>query len=705
MNCTFATLVSILLPVVAAAAPKVVHHTLGAPKGTSRAVSVTGATLIHTAQLLPVDDDGKLVGEGNLGQQLDAVFGYLDRIIALERLEINDRLGPVKLNLYVAADEHIPAVFAYLEKRAANAAAAPAVTIVVGQPPLTGALVALDAVAPGSVAEWMRLFVPNKPGPVRGPATFAVLPIGPSFYVAGQAEKGATPAEAARKTLESLRATLKFLGLTDADVVQAKAFLVEPQKNAAAVTKEFITHFGERKVPPLVFVEWNSNQPIEIELIAAAKPPKRPHSDELEFLTPPGVTASPVYSRVTRVHSPTTIYVGGLLSEKAGDGAVQVADVFAQLGKTVDATGSDLHHLAKATYYVSTNDASAKLNELRPRYYDPRRPPSASKAMTPGVGHKDRGLLLDMIAVPSTIKKEGPAESGHALTAEEAAKGWLSLFDGKTDTGWSKSDVDAEAGVLTGGTTTTTFPPSEIRGEAVSGGTILAGDREYLIQPGAFRVAATTRRSTIVLSEKLALKSIALRPLNLKSIQPGPDLAGWKRIDRDKLAPEKRPVWKATNGILEAVGGPGALEHPQLFGDVLIQVEVRSRNRHANGGIFFRSIPGDFMNGYEAQIHSACEGGDPSKPWEYATGGLDDRQNARRLVSRDFQPFVMTIIADGTRIATWVNGYQTVEWNDTRPRDDNPRRGRRLEAGTIQLQAHDPATDLEFRKIAVVELK
>ena len=46
-------------------------------------------------------------------------------------------------------------------------------------------------------------------------------------------------------------------------------------------------------------------------------------------------------------------------------------------------------------------DASQQLNEVRPRYYDPKRPPAASKATVHGVGLKQRSITLDMIAVPA----------------------------------------------------------------------------------------------------------------------------------------------------------------------------------------------------------------------------------------------------------------------------------------------------------------
>ena len=64
----------------------------------------------------------------------------------------------------------------------------------------------------------------------------------------------------------------------------------------------------------------------------------------------------------------------------------------------------------------------------------------------------------------------------------------------------------------------------------------------------------------------------------------------------------------------------------------------------------------------------------------------------------------MTVIATGPHIATWVNGHQLTDWTDTRPPHDNPRQGLRTKPGTIQLQAHDPGSNLEFKNIRVGDL-
>jgi len=76
-----------------------------------------------------------------------------------------------------------------------------------------------------------------------------------------------------------------------------------------------------------------------------------------------------------------------------------VRDVFKELQKAVGAFQSDLKHLVKATYYVKDNQISKALNELRPEFYDPKRPPAASKATVKGAGLKGQRIMVDMIAV------------------------------------------------------------------------------------------------------------------------------------------------------------------------------------------------------------------------------------------------------------------------------------------------------------------
>lgn len=369
--------------------------------GQAAAVIVNSTPLIHTAQLLPLSNDHQTataatVISGDASAQLARVYERLDQIL---RGAGSSTSQIVKLNVYVANATVAATVRDDLAKRFHSAP--PAICFVETALPLTDALVAVDAVAVATTPK----AVDQAASAVNAVVNAAITPAGSRVYVAGQAEKGDLRT-ATRKTLESLEATLKFLRLNWSDVAQIKSF-VTPMAAARDADDEIRRFFAARNasVPPLVWVEWQSGLPIEIELVAAAgrgEPDavQAGHASDVEFLTPPGMTTPTIYSRVTRIPKGPTIFVSGLYGVPNSSGGDQVERIFAQLKTVLAAAGGDFEHLAKATYYVSDNDASVKLNELRPRYYNPKRPPAASKAQVVGVALPGATITLDMIAIP-----------------------------------------------------------------------------------------------------------------------------------------------------------------------------------------------------------------------------------------------------------------------------------------------------------------
>lgn len=301
---------------------------------------------------------------------------------------------------------------------------------------------------------------------------------------------------------------------------------------------------------------------------------------------------------------------------------------------------------------------------------------------------------------PFTSPKSPVPEYGHGLSKEEAHAGWLSLFDGQSPYGWT--DASMKSQTLCDGKTTSIFGSCELKGEAGSTGMISVGGCSFQVAPGKFaRTLQVAAPGPIKLGPGISIKTLLLKPASLVPMFNGRDLTGWTIVRHPQLAEDRQTKWSVTEGTLRGLGGPGAVELDGQFGDVMLQLEVRMRAKLTNGGVFFRSIPGDFMNGYEAQLFNGCYGEDPARPARFSTGAIDDRQLARRLVSRDLEPFILTIVATGPHIATWVNGYQTNDFTDERDKHRNPREGLRLEPGTIQLQAHDVGTDIEFRRVLV----
>ncbi len=341
----------------------------------------------YTGQIFPT---GPSVAPTPPEAQVSDVFQQLDRLVPPKQL--------LKLNVYV----HEPSVTALVTKQLAQRYGGnyqPAVCFVQTALPAGGVVVGLDAIgevlAPPSEGMVRR----EKPRVKGQPSPLTYAPPFGMAYISGQAEKGdGTLADATKKTMESLFNTLKFLECQPSDVVQIKAFLT-PMKDSAVAVKEITAAFGEAVPPPISLVEWKSTLPIEIEMVVWAR--TKPDAPPIEFLTPPGMNASPVFARVTRINRSKQIFIGGLVGKTdLPSSADEVRDVFATLKRVTAAAGSDLQHLAKATYYVADDEVSAKLNEVRPEFYAPDRPPAASKAMVTGTGHAGRTLTLDMIAVP-----------------------------------------------------------------------------------------------------------------------------------------------------------------------------------------------------------------------------------------------------------------------------------------------------------------
>ena len=89
------------------------------------------------------------------------------------------------------------------------------------------------------------------------------------------------------------------------------------------------------------------------------------------------------------------------------------------------------------------------------------------------------------------------------------------------------------------------------------------------------------------------------------SVFNGKDLAGWKS------APDNPAVFTVTpEGWLDLKGGSGYLESDGSYDDFTLQLEAIINGDKINSGIFFRSIPGEEMNGYESQIQNGYEDND-----------------------------------------------------------------------------------------------
>lgn len=391
---------------VAAAVERPLSETPVSTSSSSQFVVAPNKPLVHTRQILPLDDKGNSVGPGDPEMETAAVLQHLDKILHQANSDLS---SIVKLNIYLKEEQLRPAIDRGLGKRFGRSAG-PAIAYVVGNLEKPDALVAIDAVAYSTTNQrpvlrrapdgrGRALRSASDEGGSASRSDFAILPAGPKIYLSGMADTNSLLV-ATRKTLEKLTAAAAHLGIGKTNFVQLKAFL-QPISSAPDVRKEIVSFF-DGKAPPLVFVEWISplpNPPIEIELVAAGPPDSASEQDSITFLTPPGTTSTKVFSRVARVNHGRLIYFSGLYGTKSIDAAAQTREIFHALGDLLKSSGSDFDHLVKATYYVSTDEASKAVNDIRPEFFNPERPPAASKAKVKGVGPPGKTVTIDVIGV------------------------------------------------------------------------------------------------------------------------------------------------------------------------------------------------------------------------------------------------------------------------------------------------------------------
>jgi len=269
------------------------------------------------------------------------------------------------------------------------------------------------------------------------------------------------------------------------------------------------------------------------------------------------------------------------------------------------------------------------------------------------------------------------------LSQEELQKGTIRLFDGFSTYGW-KGDVKVENRILY-------FKDFEEKFEDTPYWFFKPG-AEKLVQYPAIPQAEVRQMERGKLPP---LRGFELRVEGQKPLFDGKTLDGWKLHGKAEAVVE--------NGTIKLTNGSGSLESEGKYGDFILQLEYKT-DKVVNSGVFFRSIPGEIMNGYECQILNNSPDGDYEKFIGTDTGGIFRRQVGRNVGPKDGEWNYLTIAAKGNRMATWVNGIQVTDWTDERTPHNNPRNGSRTEAGTIQFQGHDPGTEIWFRNIRIREL-
>lgn len=331
-----------------------------------------------------------------------------------------------------------------------------------------------------------------------------------------------------------------------------------------------------------------------------------------------------------------------------------------------------------------------------------------------------RSLVACVLLLTAGFTRADEPKPG-TLTPKEISDGWIMLFDGETTFGWKTRAAQVKDGqLLVGGpaggsiTTTSQFAQGTVKLRYTLNGAGRGRLRwrggEQVLEPAKRPVTIefeSGKLGTVPISIEVpdgstaAFEFIRFHPLGTQSLFNGKDLSGWKVFADPKRMKTRFEVTPA--GELSAKNGPGDLQTEKAFDNFVLQLECKTNGKWLNSGVFFRCMPNQYQNGYEAQIHNGYKASDRTKPVDFGTGAIYRRVPARKVVGNDNEWFTLTLVAEGKHIATWVNGYQTADWTDDRPANENPRQGFRAEKGHLSLQGHDPTTDLLFRNIRIAE--
>lgn len=191
------------------------------------------------------------------------------------------------------------------------------------------------------------------------------------------------------------------------------------------------------------------------------------------------------------------------------------------------------------------------------------------------------------------------------------------------------------------------------------------------------------------LSYPIRFRNLRIRTLPAKETweelyrQPA-DLDQWFISETSRQAPARfLPL-----GTVIRAEGAGHLATKKQYRDFEFQLYVRGPREH-NGGILIRSA-GKGLSGpryYEIQIHNVEDA-------HYPTGSLYFFKRSIYPRIADNEWFPMQIRAQGPRVLVRVNGDTVLEYD----------RLENVEPGHIELQAHQPGSWLEFKRIRVREL-
>jgi hypothetical protein len=175
----------------------------------------------------------------------------------------------------------------------------------------------------------------------------------------------------------------------------------------------------------------------------------------------------------------------------------------------------------------------------------------------------------------------------------------------------------------------------------------------------------------------------------------GKNLDGWK-------VSENPTSFKVEDGVIK-VDGPRA--HAFYEGEVgnhdfknfELKVEVKTMPK-ANSGIFFHTVyqeKGWPNKGYEVQVNQTH--GDWRK-----TGSLYSFNDVKEVYVKDGEWYTEHIIVKGDQVTVKINGKTVMEYDESEDKNRPENAGeKKIDRGTVALQAHDPESVIYYKSVKI----
>jgi predicted component of type VI protein secretion system len=204
------------------------------------------------------------------------------------------------------------------------------------------------------------------------------------------------------------------------------------------------------------------------------------------------------------------------------------------------------------------------------------------------------------------------------------------------------------------------------------------------------------------------VRDVRLKPLNIKQVFDGSDLAGWKNIPYQPVGKkgllhvfgggESKPHsadWSVKEGSVHGEKGPGSIESGAQFDNFILQLRatatVEPNKKDVYPALYARNSAGTFATGYPLGIGSHI-------------GEIGDLAKPRKPVDNSHGNVLETVIADGRNFYIFLNGTLSTVYHDTRPEATSLKQGARVSSGAFSLEIPKDASAVNLSTIAAASI-